>query len=159
MQGALRQMKGLISLRFMRLRHSISQHFSVLHMSNTTKRGAAVVVKKEDVIADLPSSLVSLFVMLRRLFFVWFPLWIHLDLFLSTNTEQALKMAVKYYCAWHKWYLCSENGSQYDSSPTNNSWNTRSTLLSFFILYFILYFARYWQKCSYYSSYTLLAAF
>ena len=58
---ALSQMKGPISLRFLPLRHSISQHSTVLLMRDVIKRGAAVVEQERGVTAGLPSSLVNLF--------------------------------------------------------------------------------------------------
>ena len=57
--GVLSQMKGSIFLRFLPLRHSISQSFTVVLMRDI-KRGAAVVEQEGDVIAGLPSLQVSL---------------------------------------------------------------------------------------------------
>ena len=58
--GALSQMKGPISLRFLPPRHSISQHFTVLLMRHIEER-AAVVKHMGGVTASQPSSLVGLF--------------------------------------------------------------------------------------------------
>ena len=61
--GALSQMEGPISLRFLPRRHSIGQRFTVLQMRDTDikKRRAAVVEQGGGVIAGLPSLQVSLF--------------------------------------------------------------------------------------------------
>ena len=48
-------MKGPIFLRFLPLRHSLSQHFTVLQMRDAVKRTAAVVEQMGGVTADLPS--------------------------------------------------------------------------------------------------------
>ena len=59
--SALSQMEGPIFLRFLLLRHSISQHFTVVPMRDV--EWAAVVEQEGDVIAGLPSLQVSLIVL------------------------------------------------------------------------------------------------
>ena len=69
--GALSQMDGPFILRFLPLRHSISQYFIVLLMRHALKRTAAVVEQMGGVTVGLPSSQVSLYVIvLHRLMFV-----------------------------------------------------------------------------------------
>ena len=72
--GALSQMKGPIFLRFLPLRHSISQHFTVLLMRHAHKRTAAVVERMGGVTAGLPSLQVSTLKLLRlcSVFFCFF---------------------------------------------------------------------------------------
>ena len=59
--GALSHMEGAIFLRFLPLRHSISQHFIVPLMRHALRRTAAVVEQMGGVIADLPSLQVRIF--------------------------------------------------------------------------------------------------
>ena len=49
--GAVSQMKGPIFLRFLPLRHSISQHFTVLLIRHAMRRRAAVVEQMGDATA------------------------------------------------------------------------------------------------------------
>ena len=139
--GALSHMEGAIFLRFLPLRHSISQHFIVLLVRHAVKRTAAVVEQGGDVSAGLPSLQVST---LRLTTFV--------EVFSTSVQCQQVEMPASrnrhtltihfmhiMQCIFINIIICSENGTYYYSFVANN-WDTRNNSFSSFL--FILHFTR-----------------
>ena len=75
-----------------------------------------------------PTLLTCLWYCMHRLIFVWCP---YRSLIMTYFLWILSKHSVKYYCACHACYLYSENGSQYNCSPTNNSRNMSSFISCF----------------------------